>query len=172
MKINVFLLGLLLAASCGPGQNNKSHTADSSSHHPDTAVTSSATLPAEDSIAQQIQAPDSLFEDGSKPSSWANAGFDHPAAFKQFLVHFKTWVSTDQTDSIAAHVLYPLKNAANAAAFKKNYAQLFTQQLKTIITRQRLDRIFRNSQGAMLGNGAIWFIEQKNDYFITAIHTQ
>lgn len=120
---------------------------------------------------EQINLQDTLFEDGSTPSSWSNAGFDNPADFKEFLLSFKDWVKKDQVDSITAYIRFPLKNYKTPDAFKKAYPKVFDDSLKKVIETQRLDRIFRNYQGAMLGNGEIWFsVIQKEGYKIIAIN--
>jgi len=122
------------------------------------------------SLEAQVNAPDSIFEDGSRPTTWKNAGFDNPARFKRFLFQYKGWVKRDLIDSISAHIRYPVRGAGSAAWFKEQYPHIFTHRLKAVILHQRLDRIFRNGQGAMLGNGDIWFIEDKGRYWVTAIN--
>jgi hypothetical protein len=171
MKTNAWLLGLLLAASCGQGNHQKKMTDTTVTAGQPADTTAAAAVPqANDSITAQLHAQDTVFEDGSRPASWYNAGFNNPVAFKQFLVRFKSWVSSNETDSIAAHVRFPLKNAANITAFKKHYPQLFSSKVKNSIAAQRLDRIFRNSQGAMIGNGAVWFTEDQNNYLLIAVN--
>lgn len=123
-----------------------------------------------DSLEAQIQAPDTLFEDGSRPIPWANAGFHDPAGFKRFLLVFRGWVQRDRVDSISEHVRFPLRAAGSPAWFRERYPHLFTPALKSVILRQRLDRIFRNGQGAMLGNGEIWFVEAHGRYWVSAIN--
>lgn len=123
-----------------------------------------------DSIEAQIHAPDSIFEDGSRPTTWANAGFDNPEGFKRFIVVYKHWVRKDLVDSISAHIRYPIRGAGSVAWFKEQYPHIFTRRIKTVILRQRLDRIFRNGQGAMLGNGDLWFVEERGRYWLTAVN--
>lgn len=121
-------------------------------------------------VNQEINAQDTAFEDGSIPSSWNNAGFDDPAGFKEFLLTFKDWVKKDQVDSITAYIRFPLKNYKTADAFKKAYPNVFDDQLKKVVETQRLDRISRNYQGAMLGSGEIWFSVFPEGYKIIAIN--
>lgn len=126
--------------------------------------------PGNPNINAQLNAQDTLFEDGSTPSSWYNAGFDDPADFKLFLLSFKDWVKNDNIDSITAHVSFPLKTWKTPEAFRKAYPEIFNAEMKTVVDTQRLDRIFRNYQGAMLGNGEIWFSVIKGEYKIIAIN--
>jgi hypothetical protein len=123
-----------------------------------------------DSIDAQIHAPDSHFEDGSVPTSWRSAGFTDPVRFKRFLLQFKDWVKADQVDSITNHIRFPIRGAGSAAWFKEQYHLFFTPRMKAVVARQRLDRIFRNGQGAMIGNGDVWFVESHGKYWISAVN--
>ena len=122
------------------------------------------------STEAQLYAPDSVFEDGSRPISWERAGFHDPVRFKRFLLAFRGWVQRDQVDSISDHIRFPIRAAGSPAWFRERYAHLFTPALKAVILHQRLDRIFRNGQGAMLGNGEIWFVETHGRYWVSAIN--
>ncbi len=130
--------------------------------------TSEVTIP--DSSLQQIAAADTLFEDGSRPTGWDNAGFDDPAAFKKFLAVFRDWVQHNEVDSITAHIKFPLAHYKTADVFKKQYDSIFNPALKSVVLQQRLDRIFRNYQGAMMGNGEIWWAQLDGHYKIIAIN--
>lgn len=167
----LFLSLILLMAAC----NSQTTTTDDKLNTDTMPQAATTAEPAqattkEDFDVAQISAQDTLFEDGSRPTSWANAGFDDPTRFKEFLVQFKEWVKTDDIDKIAAHIRFPIAKAKNAAEFKQRYAQIFSQQVKDAVASQRLDRIFRNAEGAMLGDGAIWFIPSGNSYVIRAIN--
>lgn len=126
--------------------------------------------PGNPNIDDQLNAQDTLFEDGSIPSSWSNAGFDDPAHFKRFLLNFKDWVRSDKVDSITAHIRFPLKSYKTPETFKKEYPKIFDANMKMMVDTQRLDRISRNYQGAMLGNGEIWFSVIDGAYKIIAIN--
>lgn len=162
----------LLYACQGPVKKNSTDHLDSTLTSPDTSASAAAPAPSgEDTIQQQLAAQDTLFEDGSTPASWENAGFKDPRAFKLFVVKLKEWVQTDNADSIAAHIHFPLKRAKTPADFKKKYPQIFDAKLKAVVASQRLDRIFRNYQGAMIGNnGEIWINELPAGYTIIAIN--
>lgn len=118
----------------------------------------------------QLTSVDTLFEDGSIPTSWANAGFDDPVGFKRFIIVFKDWVKADNKDSIAAHINFPVAPAKTADIFKEKYADIFDKKLKAVVGKQRLDRIFRNADGAMIGSGQLWFTVNQGSYMITAIN--
>lgn len=167
------LVLLLLTAACqsGPSPQQSGKVVDSLI--PDTVAAIGTPGPPADPVETQIRAQDTLFEDGSIPASWETAGFNDPEAFKRFLVQFKEWVRTDNVDSISAHIEYPIKGYRTPEQFKKSYANIFDKQMKDVIEKQRLDRIFRNYQGAMLADGAIWFYEvDKKGYRIIAINAK
>jgi hypothetical protein len=167
-KQSLFLLAFPVLAAC-----NNQTAVNSKDNKTDTTqivhVTDKEPI-GEGHDMEQIKAQDTLFEDGSKPSSWYDAGFNDPVAFKQFIIQFKKWVRTDNTSEIAAHIRFPLKKVKTADEFKKQYAQIFTQQHKDAVAKQRLDRIFRNVDGAMLGDGLIWFVPSDKKYSIIAIN--
>ncbi|HTJ13184.1 MAG TPA: hypothetical protein VL547_14210 [Dinghuibacter sp.] len=162
---------LLLAVLACHSANKKKLPYDSSNVVPGGKDSLSAAAPQDvDSLEAQIHAPDTLFEDGSRPTSWARAGFNDPVGFKRFLLTFRGWVQKDQVDSISDHIRYPLRAAGSPGWFRERYPHLFTHTLKAVILRQRLDRIFRNGQGAMLGTGEIWFVESHGRYWVSAIN--
>jgi hypothetical protein len=172
-KFQVLILGILLvgchSANQQPGALSAAY--DSSNVTPGGKDQDPAGRKSRrDSIEAQILAPDSIFEDGSRPTTWVNAGFNNPEGFKRFLLVYQHWIRKDQVDSISAHIRYPIRGAGSAAWFKEQYPRIFTHRIKTIILRQRLDRIFRNGQGAMIGNGDVWFVEEKGRYWVTAIN--
>lgn len=123
-----------------------------------------------DSSQQQISRPDTLFADGSRPSTWDIAGFNDPVAFKKFLAQFKDWVAHDQADSVIAHVKFPLAHYKTAAELKAKYSEVFDSTMKAVVIQQPLNEIFRNYQGAMLGNGQLWWNELDGQYRIIAIN--
>ncbi|KAA2238447.1 hypothetical protein F0L74_19660 [Chitinophaga agrisoli] len=175
MYVPKALILCLLLAACQPKPSPQQPSDGLDTVLTDTVLTDTparaAIMPPEDPSGLQLLAQDTLFEDGSKPANWDDAGFTDPAGFKRFVARFKEWVRADQVDSIAASIRYPLGKYKTAAQFKQHYAQVFDRELKEIVASQRLDRIFRNYQGAMLGNGAIWFTQtDQSGYRIIAIN--
>lgn len=168
MKISVVLfIATCLFLSCNDNAGNTFAGSDS-----DKATQTPAPAENAQPVTDSLHAPDTLFKDGSIPTSWENAGFSDPVAFKTFIMQLKDWVRNDNMDSIAAHIQFPLKNVKTADAFKKDYNKLFNEKIKTAIAAQRVDRVFRNSSGAMIGSGELWFIENKGNYYITAINAK
>ncbi|RYY20764.1 MAG: hypothetical protein EOO04_19435 [Chitinophagaceae bacterium] len=115
---------------------------------------------------------DSVFNDGSIPSSWQTAGITDSVRVKQFIRQLQIWVAGNHSDSISPHLLYPMKNPGiqNAADFKKNYQTYFNEAVKTAVMSQKLNQVFRNQYGVMLGEGRLWLTEKDNNILIAAIN--
>jgi hypothetical protein len=144
---------------------------DSSNVAPAGKDSNSTRPPADiDSLEAQINLPDSVFEDGSVPTTWKAAGFRHPQEFKRWLIKYKDWVKNDQIDSLAAHTHFPIHGAGNTNWFKEAYPHIYTTHVKAVVSRQRLNRIFRNGQGAMFGDGTVWFIEKGGKFWVNQIN--
>jgi hypothetical protein len=89
---------------------------------------------------------------------------------KEFAQSLKVALAKDDKDFIADKVSYPLRIhsqtnkkqhfylIAHKEDFLKRYSMLFPQAIKTRIIKD--NTLFCNYQGAMLGNGAIWFETQ------------
>jgi hypothetical protein len=163
----IWVLLLLAACHSTPPASGRD-TYDSTNVKPGKGLGSVPGVP--DSIMAEINAPDTVFEDGSRPTSWSSAGFDDPTGFKLFLLRFRGWVKKDKVDSIASHIRYPMRGAGSAGWFKEQYAHIFNKRIKNVLVQQRLDRIFRNGQGAMIGNGDLWFKEDKGQYWLIAVN--
>ncbi len=169
MKFHCIILLLPLLLACNTATQKT--TADSSIVDGVKDLVPVAPPPSVDQqVAAQVQAQDTLFEDGTVPTSWSAAGFDDPAGFKQFMLRFKDWVKNDQKDSVTAHVQFPLREYKTEKSFLTSYGKIFDASLKAKVDSQRLDRIFRNQQGAMIGSGEIWFASLPNGYRIIAIN--
>jgi hypothetical protein len=166
---SLFIAGLFVAfAACQSGPLKNTTSEDSIS--PATIATPVIPVVPPDPYVVEMKAQDTLFEDGSIPVSWEIAGFTDPADFKKFIIEFKDWVNRDLVDSISKHIQYPLKKYATPAQFKAAYPEIFDKQTKEIVAESRLDRIFRTSQGAMIGDGLIWFTQVPHGYRIIAIN--
>lgn len=163
-----FLIAAIFLTACNSAPDKKQQ--ESNVIESAKQIIPVAPPPGNPNIDDQLNAQDTLFEDGSIPTSWSNAGFDDPAHFKRFLLNFKDWVRDDKVDSITAHIRFPLKTYKTPEAFKKAYPKIFDASMKMMVDTQRLDRISRNYQGAMLGNGEIWFSVINDQYKIIAIN--
>jgi hypothetical protein len=119
-------------------------------------------------------ADDSVFADGSKPTSWSNAGFDDPVAFKKFLKTFRFWVNQGLKDSVAAHASFPMRNpkVKSSADFVRSYDTYITPTVRKALQDQSMNQIFRNAHGAMIGKGELWFRPEGKSFVLYAINNQ
>ena len=124
-----------------------------------------------DLTADEIK-DDSVFADGSRPTSWANAGIDDPVAFKKFLKRLQVSVANDLKDSVAAAIAFPLRNPElkSRKDFLQKYDVYINDKVRAALKGVKLSQIFRNGQGAMIGDGTVWFSKTKNGYAVTAIN--
>lgn len=179
VSMNRFLLLWVMVglAACGDGAGKESvkGTEDTTTAAPLTGESSNARelIPAHDQNPSQL-GDDSVFTDGSIPTSWENAGFTDPVGFKQFLLRLTGWSVNGQKDSIAAVVDYPLRNPKikDSQQFLQQYDSLFNEKVKTALARQNLRQIFRRDQGAMIGDGTLWFRQSGNRFVIVGINNK
>lgn len=83
---------------------------------------------------------------------------------KAFVVTLQKAVQDDSPEKVAPLIQFPLRvNAATgknhsvtARRFTAEYGKIFTPAVKSAILQQAPDEVFRNSKGAMLGNGEVW----------------
>ena len=108
----------------------------------------------------------------AQPTAAADGIADADA--QAFLTSLQTAVRSDDRRRVAKLVHYPLRvnraaaasagsaappprNVANAAAFVQGYGTIFTPKVREAVLRQDPAKLFRNAQGAMIGNGEVWF---------------
>ena len=139
---------------------------------PDTLATSVVTVTDKLVLSPDELKDDSVFNDGSIPSSWENAGVSDPIRFKKFIRQLQVWVSENQVDSISKHINYPVRNPGikDSRDFKLNYSNYFSEGVKAALADQKLNQVFRNQQGVMIGQGQIWLVEKDNNILIIAIN--
>ena len=115
---------------------------------------------------------DSLTKSNTTEGQWKVSGFHNPGEFKKFFIQYKTWIAADNVDSITAHIKFPLRNCKSAADFKKNYSEFFNSKVKNAVTKQDPDKFFVNYDGAMAGDGELWFSEFDGKYYVVAINNK
>ncbi len=120
-------------------------------------------------VLEQIAADD-LEWAGTVPTSWQTATIKSGRNFKMFLIGFKQMVAEDDISEISKLVSYPIKDLRSPADFRESYHRIFTDELKAKVKGQRYDQIFRNSQGAMIGDGDLWFQELNGTYRIVSLN--
>ena len=86
-------------------------------------------------------------------------------AYRSFLSRLQEAVRSNDPDAVIALIGFPLRvNAAgggrlyrDAQSVERNFDRIFTSKVRSAILRQRADRLFVRDQGAMIGNGEVWF---------------
>ena len=100
---------------------------------------------------------DSVFSDGSIPTSWKTSGINDGLQLKIFIKFLRNWVEQGNKDSIASHIKYPLNSKIHTPSdFLRQYEEVFNAKVIHALNQQNLSQIFRNQQGAMIGNGELW----------------
>jgi hypothetical protein len=160
-----FLFSILLMLACGEAATDETQPAGIS------GIADSVSI---DPYALTIEdlRDDSVFSDGSRPVSWKNAGISDPVAVKKFIRKLQVWVRDNQVDSISDYMVYPMRNPGikDKSDFKLHYRDYITDGVKTALADQRLNQVFRNEQGVMIGQGQMWFREKDNNIQIIAIN--
>ena len=89
---------------------------------------------------------------------------------RAFLAALQAAVARGDKAKVATMISYPLlvngKNSrtriTTAAQFLSRYDSIFDEQARQAIARQSAKCLFGNYQGAMIGDGEVWFNEQAN----------
>ena len=95
--------------------------------------------------------------------SKAVGGQDYPA----FLSRLQAAVRANNRRSIMAMIDFPLRvNFAGGArqyrdaqSVERDFDRIFTPKVRRAVLSQRADRLFVRDQGAMVGDGELWFRE-------------
>jgi hypothetical protein len=95
-------------------------------------------------------------------------GAEFASRAKAFLGKLQEAVKQNDAKQFAALVAYPVRvidgthrlKVATAAELIQKYPALMTPKLKQAILNQSATCLFGNDQGAMIGDGQVWFDEQ------------
>ncbi len=84
-----------------------------------------------------------------------------PAEGRAFLGELQRVTALTDRLAVCALVQYPLRQPdgpiVDAAACQRRYAEIFTADVIATIKAQAFEQLFVNAQGAMLGDGQVWF---------------
>ena len=169
-SILIIIAPALLLFAC----NDNSKTTSVKSNVSDTATSKvdSIRLANQNVEAAMVGTSDSIMPGKTTAASWKIAGFNDPEGFQKFFRQLKMWVANDDTDSIAAHIRFPIRNCASAVEFKKDYGTLFNKEVKKAVADQDPEKFFANYNGAMAGNGDLWFNEIDGNYYVITINNK
>jgi hypothetical protein len=161
--ISLSAIGILILVAC-----NNNDESNKSIEPIDTLIAvSSDTITM---VSDTVTISDTVFDDGSIPSSWENAGITNPFGLIKFVSSFQQWIADDKKDSIAAHINFPLRKIKSREDFLQKYNAVFTPAVKKKIADQNIRQIFRNENGVMLADGAVWINQKNDDFIITALN--
>jgi hypothetical protein len=121
-------------------------------------------------ISENEMKDDSVFADGSIPTSWANAGITDVRGLKLFLKQAQQWVMNNDKEKLAAAIRYPLKNIKNEQELIAAYDNVFTKEVKLSFATINFNQIFRNQQGVMTTGGKVWINQFGDKFKIFAIN--
>ena len=86
-------------------------------------------------------------------------------AYGAFLSRLQSAMRSSDRRGVTALISFPLRvNGAggprlyrDARSVERDFDRIFTPRVKQAIARQRADQLFVRDQGAMIGDGEIWF---------------
>jgi hypothetical protein len=85
--------------------------------------------------------------------------------YADFLYRLQSAVHADDRDTVMGLIAFPLRVNAQGASrlyhdadsLERDYDKVFTRKVRRAILGQRAGQLFVRDQGAMIGNGEIWF---------------
>jgi hypothetical protein len=113
---------------------------------------------------------DSVFADGSIPTTWANAGVTDVMGLKLFLKQLQLWVMNNDKKRIATAIAYPLRDIKNEQEFVNAYDKFFTKEVKLSFATINFSQLFRNQHGVMTDGGKVWIQQFDSAFKIFAIN--
>src|SRR5215203_3201702 len=90
------------------------------------------------------------------------------AAYRSFLSQLKAAMRANDHRSLIGMTAFPLRvNSARGArvyrdaqSLERDFDRMFTPRVRSAILKQRPDQLFVRDQGAMIGNGELWFDQE------------
>ena len=107
------------------------------------------------------------------------AGIDDPKDARSFLKHLKAAVQNEDHAALAALVHYPLAMYDNGKVIRiyrsrnallKNFNAVFTPKVLKAIRDAKFETLFVRDQGAMIGDGEIWFAGWNGQVLIKTVN--
>jgi len=172
MKYSLVILSAIILFSCNSG-NEKNNTTDTANFEPPIVakdVKLAQAPPDTLTVTPFEMKDDSVFVDGSVPTSWENAGITDVKGFKLFLKQAQLWIMDNDKEKLASIVRYPLKNIKTPEELVEKYDAVFTKDVKLSFAMINFNQIFRNQQGASTEGGKVWFAQQGKGFKIIAVN--
>ncbi len=165
-----FLMAVIVLSACDSRKDSRETVAA------DSATITVPTPAVVDSVINTITVSeaemkdDSVFADGSIPSSWEKAGITDVRGLKLFLKQAQQWVMNNDKEKLAAAIKYPLKDIKNEQELVAAYDKVFTKDVKLSFATINFNQIFRNHDGVMTEGGKVWINQFGKDFKIFAIN--
>ena len=97
----------------------------------------------------------------SDPNKYSVAGIDDAAEFESVFKTIQSLVAKGEKEKVAEYIRYPLTSAnitvRSTEEFIKNYDSIITGKVKTALINQKVEELFVNYKGVMVGAGEVWF---------------
>lgn len=106
------------------------------------------------------------------------AGIDDPTEFTTYFAKLQKAVKDNKPAKVADLISYPMnlnkdnKNYViyNKDEFLKKYDRIFTSLVREKLLAQKVDKVFVNYQGIMVGDGDLWIGKQNNKLGVIAVN--
>jgi len=98
-------------------------------------------------------------------------GPEQASKARAFLVNLQSVVKAEDKEKLTSMLAYPVNvfegdrksTIRDRADFLRRYRKILTPRVKKAVIEQSSDCLFGNWQGAMIGDGAIWFREKPSN---------
>jgi hypothetical protein len=153
---------LLWAPLLGHCHSNATGAIDGGATSVATAPSPSATTAASDAPLPDKANADAGTSNQELAHRLAVAGLEVPET-SAFLSTLQAALKSRDRVGVCALVSYPMRTEArrppiaNQAACTKMFDDIFNSRVSAAIERQRLETLFANSRGVMIGDGEVWF---------------
>ncbi len=109
---------------------------------------------------------------------YAVAGIDDPAEFTAYFAKLQKAVKDNKPKEVAELISYPMNVNKdnkkyiiyNRDEFIKKYDRIFTSVVRDQLLTQKVDTLFVNYQGVMVGDGDLWMGERNNKLGVIAVN--
>ncbi|SFG13721.1 hypothetical protein SAMN05660649_00828 [Desulfotomaculum arcticum] len=110
---------------------------------------------------------------------YAAAGINDPVGFEQYFYAVQSLINSDDREEVVKYFSYPVTlqihnqqvTIKNAEEMLKQYDTVFTLNVKKAVAEQKVDNLFVNYMGVMVGNGQLWFgVGEGEKYFILSVN--
>jgi hypothetical protein len=115
--------------------------------------------------AARVRNPAPIAEQGFAAKAAGQVTSGGTVGYSAFLSRLQAAVRADDRRAVTALIAFPLRvNTASGAriyrdgrSVERDFARIFTPKVRQAILAQRADQLFVRDQGAMIGNGEVWF---------------